>query len=72
MNIKTIISFLVLLIILFMGFCLCNTIVITIDCLFEDFDHFGARILDLPFLLYLFFSLALSTILTIVIQRKTK
>ena len=58
--------------ILFVGFCLCNVIAVTIDCIFDGFDYFGARILDLPFLLYLFFSLVISAVLTIFIVRKTR
>ena len=56
----------------FAGFCLCNAMAIAIDCIFDGFDYFGARILDLPFLLYLFFSLVISAALTIFIVRKTR
>ena len=58
--------------ILFAGFCLCNTMAVTIDCIFEGFDPFWERVADLPFLLYLGFSFVVSTALTIVIQRKAR
>lgn len=57
---------------MFVGFCLVNTIAIAIDCAFNGFGYFVERFLDLPFLLYLCFSLVISIILIIVIKRKTK
>ncbi len=54
--------------IIFVGFCLCNAIAVIIDCLFNGFNCFGARMLDLPFLLYLCLSLALSAILTVFVK----
>ena len=56
----------------FAGFCLCNVIAITIDCVFDGFDSFWERIMNLPFLLYLGFSFVISIVLTIPIYRKTK
>ena len=58
--------------ILFVGFCLCNVIAVTIDCVFDGFNSFLEKIMDLPFLLYLAFSFVISIVLTIVMQSKTK
>ena len=58
--------------ILFVGFCLCNVIAVTIDCVFDGFNSFLEKIMDLPFLLYLGFSFVISIVLTIVMQSKTK
>ena len=57
---------------IFIGFCLCNTIAITIDCLFDGFNSFWERIMDLPFILYLGFSFIFSIVSTIFIYRKTR
>ncbi len=58
--------------ILFAGFCLCNAIAVTIDCVIDGFNSFWERILNLPFLLYLGFSFVISIVFTIVIQSKTR
>ena len=58
--------------IIFGGFCLCNIIAITINCIFDGFYSFLGRVMDLPLLLYLIFSFVISTVLVIIIQRKTK
>ena len=58
--------------ILFVGFCLCNIIAITINCIFDGFYSFLGRVMDLPLLLYLIFSFVISAVLVIIIQRKTK
>ena len=58
--------------ILFIGFCLCNVIAVIIDCVFDGFNSFLEKIMDLPFLLYLGFSFVISIVLTIVMQSKTK
>ena len=58
--------------ILFVGFCLCNIIAITINCIFDGFYYFLGRVTDLPFLLYLIFSIVISAVLAIIIQQKTK
>lgn len=58
--------------ILFVGFCLCNVIAVTVDCVFDGFNSFLEKIIDLPFLLYLGFSFVISIVLTIVMQSKTK
>ena len=58
--------------IIFAGFCLCNVLAITIDCVFDGFNSFWERIMNLPFLLYLGFSFVISIVLTIPIYRKTK
>ena len=58
--------------ILIVGFCLCNVIAVTIDCVFDGFNSFLEKIMDLPFLLYLGFSFVISIVLTVVMQSKTK
>ena len=57
---------------IFGGFCLCNIIAITINCIFDGFYSFWGRVMDLPFLLYLIFSIVISAVLAIIIQQKTK
>ena len=64
--------FLVFFGILFVGFCLCNVIAVTIDCVFDGFNSFLEKIMDLPFLLYLALSFVISIVWTIVMQSKTK
>ena len=71
-NLGAFVLFLEFLGILFVGFCLCNAIAVTIDCIFDGFNLFWERIMDLPFLLYLGFSFVISIVLVIVIQSKTK
>ena len=58
--------------IIFVGFCLCNIIAITINCIFDGFYSFLGRVMGLPFLLYLIFSIVISAVLAIIIQQKTK
>ena len=58
--------------IVFVGFCLCNIIAVTINCIFDGFNTFWGRVMELPFLLYLIFSFVISAVLAIIIQRKTK
>ena len=58
--------------IIFVGFCLCNIIAITVNCILDGFYSFWGRVMDLPFLLYLIFSFVISAVLTIIIQQKTK
>ena len=58
--------------IIFVGFCLCNIIAITINCIFDGFYSFWGRVMGLPFLLYLIFSIVISAVLAIIIQQKTK
>ncbi len=58
--------------IVFLGFSLCNIFAVTTDCLFNGFGLFFTRICELPYLLYLFFSLIISAVLAFVICRKTK
>ncbi len=43
-----------------------------IRCIFNGFDDFLLKIIDLPYLLYLFFSLIISLILIFVIRQKAK
>ena len=66
------ILFLELLGIVFAGFCFCNAITVTINCMVDGSNSFWGRIMDLPFLLYLVFSCIISIALTIIIQSKTK
>ena len=58
--------------IIFFGFCLCNIIAVTINCIFDGFNSFLGRVMELPFLLYLIFSFVISAVLAIIIQRKIK
>ena len=58
--------------IIFFGFCLCNMIAVTINCIFDGFNSFLGRVMELPFLLYLIFSFVISAVLAIIIQRKIK
>lgn len=58
--------------VIFAGFCACNAIVITLDCIFDGFDCFWTRVIHLPFLLYLCLSLGISLIVTFLIHRKTR
>lgn len=57
---------------LFIGICLACVAAVTIDCIFEGFNSYLERIINLPFLLYLLFSFAFSTVLTIVIKSRTR
>lgn len=56
----------------FIGFCLCNVLSITIDCIFNGFAFWSSRILDLPFLFYLCASLVMSIVFIVVIKRRTR
>ncbi len=47
--------FLQILVVLFIGFCICNVWGTVIHCIFNGFDDFLLKIIDLPYLLYLFF-----------------
>ena len=58
--------------VLFVGFCVCNVFGIVIRCIFNGFDDFLLKIIDLPYLLYLLFSLIISLILVFIIRQKTK
>ena len=64
--------FLQFLVVLFMGFCICNVLNIVIRCIFNGFDDFLLKIIDLPYLLYLIFSLIISLILIFIIRQKAK
>ena len=57
---------------LFVGFSLCNVFAVIIDCLFNGFDCFLLRVCELPYLLYLVFSLIISSVLFLIIYKKTK
>lgn len=58
--------------ILFLGFCICNTVAVVIDCVFDGFNSFFEKITDLPFLLYLCLSFVASILWTIVLKSKTR
>jgi hypothetical protein len=64
--------FLQILVVLFIGFCICSVWGTVIHCIFNGFDDFLLKIIDLPYLLYLFFSLIISLILIFVIHQKAK
>ena len=64
--------FLQILVVLFIGFCICSVLDTVIRCIFNGFDDFLLKIIDLPYLLYLFFSLIISLILIFVIRPKAK
>lgn len=57
---------------LFVGFSLCNIFAVTIDCLINGFDCFFLRLVELPYLIYLVFSLIISLVLLLIIHKKTK
>lgn len=58
--------------IMFAGFVLCNISAITIDCLFNGFQSFANRLFELPYFLYLLFSLIISFIFTLLIEKLKK
>ena len=58
--------------VIFAGFCICNVLGVAIHCIFNGFDDFFFKIAELPFLLYLLFSLIISLILSLIIREKTK
>ena len=64
--------FLQFLTVLFMGFSICSVLGIVIRCIFNGFDDFLLKIIDLPYLLYLLFSLIISFILLFIIRQKAK
>ena len=63
-----ILSFLVL----FIGFVSVNVLAVIINCLFNGFKNFISILHDLPYLLYLLFSLVLSMAFALITIRKTK
>ena len=58
--------------VLFVGFCLCNICGVAIGCMFNGFDVFLTRVIDLPYLLYLTLSLIISAVLILIIRNKIK
>ena len=58
--------------VLFVGFCICSILGVAIRCIFNGFDDFFIKIIEPPYLLYLAFSLIISSTLLLVICRKTK
>ena len=50
-------------VVVFVGFCICSVFGIVIHCIFNGFGDFLLKIIDLPYLLYLLFSLIISLIL---------
>ena len=63
-----ILSFLVL----FIGFVSVNVLAVIINCLFNGFENFISILHDLPYLLYLLFSLVLSLVFALITIQKTK
>ena len=63
-----ILSFLVL----FIVFVSANVLAVIINCLFNGFENFISILHDLPYLLYLLFSLVLSMVFVLITIRKTK
>ena len=64
--------FLISFLVLFFGFILTNASAIAINCLFDGFDSFFSKVLNLPFIVYAVFSFILSTVFVIFIHSKTK
>ena len=64
--------FLQILVVLFIGFVFVSVLGTVIRCIFNGFDDFLLKIIDLPYLLYLFFSPIISLILIFVIRQKAK
>ena len=58
--------------VLFVGFCLCNICSVAIGCIFNGFDVFLTRVIDLPYLLYLILSLIISAVWILIIRNKLK
>ena len=58
--------------VLFVSFCLANICGVAIGCIFNGFNVFLARVIDLPYLLYLIFSLILSAVLILIIHDMMK
>ncbi len=56
---------------IFFGFCLCNICGIAIHCIFNGFNKFFLQVSELPYLLYLLFSLIISSVLILIIHKKT-
>ena len=70
--VNSILLFIASFVIVFIGFVLCNIFAITINCLFKGFDSFTIKLLELPYLLYLLFSLIFSIAFTLIIVKKSK
>ena len=58
--------------VIFAGFILCNICAVTIDCLFDGFDCFLKRILDLSYVMYACFSVGISVIFATTVANKSK
>lgn len=58
--------------VLFVGFVLCNVFAVIINCLFEGFGSFLFKLCELPYLVYLLISFVLSLALALIIGNKTK
>ena len=69
---NNIVLFLQFFVVLLVGFCLCNICGIAISCIFNGFDLFLTRVVDLPYLLYLILSLILSAVWVFIIRRMLK
>ena len=69
---QAILLFIAVFIIIFIGFVICNIFAIAIDCIFNGFDNFTIKLFELPYLLYILFSLIISFIFTVFIEKKSK
>ena len=69
---QAILLFIAVFIIIFIGFVICNIFAIAIDCIFNGFDSFTIKLFELPYLLYILFSLIISFVFTVFIEKKSK
>ncbi|MBE6548009.1 MAG: hypothetical protein E7667_03920 [Ruminococcaceae bacterium] len=58
--------------VLFVGFSLCNICGVAIGCIFNGFDVFLTRVIDLPYLLYLILSLIISAVWILILRDMLK
>jgi len=58
--------------IILVGIVLANVLAVVIKCMFTGFSDFIPAICDLPYLLYLIFSLVISIVLALIMNRKIK
>lgn len=59
-------------VVVFVGLTLSNIFAVTINCLYKGFDNFLIKLFQLPYLLYLVFSLIFAIIFTLIIIKKRK
>lgn len=67
-----IVLFLQAFLIVFVGFVFANVCALVIDCVFNSFHSFGARLAELPYVLYAAFALVFALIWAMVLINKTK